>query len=59
MKVKATYIVQTGIYDLDKVWKIMYETTDGLYFLSGHIVGQVYQITTEQANELKNEKHMA
>lgn len=52
MKVKNTYIVLTDKNSGYDVLKIMYQTFDGLYFITGHIAGQVYQITKEEAKQL-------
>lgn len=45
MQVKSTYILANNL--------VMYETFSGKFFVTYHIVGQVKEITLEEAMKLK------
>lgn len=48
MQVKSTHIVKSG----SGTFIVMYVTFDGKYFISTHIVGQVKEITNQEAHKL-------
>lgn len=47
MQVKYTYIVS-----VDGIYKRLYETFDGKYWMETHLVGQMKEVTLEEAIKL-------